>query len=244
MYDENKIPLAPFPSIPENINNASLHNSGEFNGYLLGEEKASISHSISDDYARKVKHAYFACVSYIDAQIGKLLDELENSGLDKNTIVVVWGDHGWHLGDQRMWGKHTIFEKALKSTFIIRLPNNPQIGESIDRVVSSVDIYPTILELCGVGMPYTTDGKSLVPIVKDPNTINWDDASYGFFRKGISVRTDRYRLTQYFREQKPNIELYDHLIDPDETKNISIEKPEIVEQLMPILEEGNTGIYY
>ncbi|MDX2444870.1 MAG: sulfatase, partial [Bacteroidales bacterium] len=221
LYDENKIPLAPFPGIPENINNSSLHNSGEFNGYLLGEEKASISHSISDDYARKVKHAYFACVSYIDAQIGKLLDELENSGLDKNTIVVVWGDHGWHLGDQRMWGKHTIFEKALKSTFIIRLPNNPQIGGSIDRVVSSVDIYPTMLELCGVEMPYTTDGKSLVPIIKDPNTNNWDDASYGYFKKGFSVRTDRYRLTQYFREQKPNIELYDHLIDPDETKNIS-----------------------
>lgn len=244
MYDENKIPLAPFPDIPENINNASLHNSGEFNGYLLGDEKVSTSHSISDDYARKVKHAYFACVSYIDAQIGKLLDELEYYGLDKNTIVVVWGDHGWHLGDQRMWGKHTIFEKALKSTFIIRLPNHPKIGGSIDRVVSSVDIYPTILELCGIGMPYATDGKSLVPIIKDPNTINWNDASYGYFKKGISVRTDRYRLTQYFREQIPTIELYDHLIDPDETKNIAIEKPEIVEQLMPILEKGNTGLYF
>ena len=243
MYEEEDIPLAPFPEIPKNVNTASLHGSGEFNGYRLGEEKGSLSQSVSNDYARKVRHAYFACVSYIDAQIGKLLEELEKSGLAENTIVVVWGDHGWHLGDQRVWGKHTIFERALKSAFIIKVPNSSSGGKTVDKVVSSVDLYPTLMELCQVEMPYQTDGKSLVPIMKNPLFQTWEDASYGYFRNGISLRTWRYRLTKYFREQKPLIELYDHQSDPDETINIVTEKPEIVEQLMPLWEKGNTGLY-
>lgn len=243
LYDEKEIPLSPFPNIPENVNNASLHGSGEFNGYKLGEEKGSLSQSVSDDYARKVRHAYFACVSYIDAQIGKLLDELEKSGLAENTIVVVWGDHGWHLGDQRVWGKHTIFERALKSAFIIKAPNTSSGGKIVDKVVSSVDLYPTLMELCGVEMPHNTDGKSLVPIIKNLLFQTWEDASYGYFRNGISLRTRRYRLTKYFREQEPRIELYDHQTDPNETKNIASENPEIVNQLMPLWEKGNTGLF-
>ncbi len=243
MYNEDEIPLAPFPNIPENINNASLHGSGEFNGYLLGEEKASLTQPLSDDYARKMRHAYFACVSYIDAQVGKLLDELEMSGLAENTIVVVWGDHGWHLGDQRVWGKHTIFERALKSAFIIKAPNTSSNGKTVDKVVSSIDIYPTLMELCEVEMPHQTDGKSLVPIMKNPLLQAWDDASYGYFRNGISLRTQHYRLTKYFRDQEPLIELYDHQTDPNETVNIAAEKPEIVNQLMPLWEKGNTGLF-
>ncbi len=110
LYDESKIPLTPSPDIPNNVNPASLHASGEFNGYKLGEEKAALSKPLSDAYARKLKHAYYAGVSYIDAQVGKVFNELKQLGLDKNTIIVVWGDHGWHLGDDRVWGKHTIAE--------------------------------------------------------------------------------------------------------------------------------------
>jgi len=243
LYDENEIPLAPFPDIPVNINIASLHNSGEFNGYKLGEEKPSIDKPVSDEYARKIRHAYFASISYIDAQVGKLLDELEMSGLAENTIVVVWGDHGWHLGDQRMWGKHTIFERALKSAFIIKAPNTSSRGKTIDNVVSSIDLYPTLMELCGVRMPHLTDGKSLVPIMKNPLFQSWKDASYGYFKNGISLRTQRYRLTKYSREQEPLIELYDHQTDPNEEVNIAAEKPEIVDQLMPLWEKGNTGLF-
>ncbi len=244
MYNENEIPLAPFANIPENVNKASLHGSGEFNGYELGEEKASLIQPLSDDYARKVRHAYFACVSYIDTQVGKLLNELEESGLAKNTIVVVWGDHGWHLGDQLVWGKHTIFEKALRSAFIIKAPNTSTSGKTLDKVVSSIDLYPTLMELCGVEMPHQTDGKSLVPIMKNPLYQTWEDASYGYYRNGISLRTQQYRLTKYFRDQKPLIELYDHQTDPNETVNIAAEKPEIVNQLMPLWEKGNTGLFY
>ncbi|NCB08948.1 MAG: DUF229 domain-containing protein, partial [Bacteroidia bacterium] len=114
-YNEAELPLSPVPFIPENVNKASLHGSSEFNQYKLGEEKASLEAPVSEEYARKLRHAYFACVSYIDAQVGKVLDELEKQGLAENTVVVLWGDHGWHLGDQLVWGKHTVFEKALNS---------------------------------------------------------------------------------------------------------------------------------
>ncbi len=241
LYNENEIPLPPFAAIPENANKASLHGSGELNGYQLGEEKGSLSANVSNAYARKLRHAYYACVSYTDAQIGKLLNELETLGLDENTIVVVWGDHGWHLGDHMVWGKHTIFERSLNSAFLIKAPGKTN-GKSVNKVVSTIDIYPTILELCGVEMPHPTDGKSLMPLLGS-SIQNWEEASFGYFKNGISLRTERYRLTKYFRSQEPLIELYDHKTDPNETINIASENPDIVEQLLPIWEKGNTGLY-
>ena len=110
-------------------------------------------------------------------------------------------------------------------------------------MVSTVDLYPTLMELCGVVMPHQTDGKSLVAIMKDPLLQNWEDVSFGYFRNGISLRTNRYRLTRYFREQQPIMELYDHQTDPYETKNVASENPEIVSQLMPLWEKGNSGVY-
>ncbi len=241
LYNEDEIPLSHNPFIPENVSRASLHGSGEFNGYQLGDEEATLEGPVSDGYARKLRHAYFACVSYIDAQVGKLMDVLEKQGLAENTVVIVWGDHGWHLGDHLVWGKHTIFERALISPFILNIPGKTD-GKSIERVVSTIDIYPTLMELCNVEMPHETDGKSLLPLLSNP-LAKWEDISYGYFRNGISLRTERYRLTKYFRNAKPDIELYDHLTDPDETKNIASEKPEIVEKLKPLWEKGNTGLY-
>ena len=242
MYNEEELPLSPTPFIPENVNVASLHGSGEFNQYKLGEEKASLKSPVSDEYARKMRHAYFACVSYIDAQVGKLIAELENQGLAENTIVVVWGDHGWHLGDQLVWGKHTVFERALKSAFIIKLPGNSN-GKTIDKVVSTTDIYPTLMELCGTPVNHSLDGTSLTGLMKNPEDKNWRNTAYSYFRNGISVRTDRYRMSKFFRKEKPVIELYDHKNNADESTNIAAEKPEIVKQLMPVLEKGNTGLY-
>ena len=239
LYDESKIPLSPNPFIPENVNKASLHNSSEFNGYELGDEKASLKGPVSDAYARKLRHAYFACISYTDAQVGKLLNELEKLHLAKNTVVVIWGDHGWHLGDQLVWGKHTIFERALKSTLIVKVPGVTH-GGSISKVVSTVDIYPTVVEICKLKMPHETDGKSLIPLLKGRDD-GREDVSFGYFNKGISMRTDKYRLTRYFRKEEPTIELYDHLTDPNETKNIAATHPELVNSLMKEWEKGNTG---
>lgn len=241
MYDESSIPVSPNPFIPDNVNAESLHGSSEFNSYRLGDETVSLNGSVSDAYSRKLRHAYFACVSYIDAQVGRLMGELERQGLAENTVVVIWGDHGWHLGDQLIWGKHTIFERALKSTFIINVPG-ATTGRVVDKVVSTVDIYPTLTGLCNLEMPGHTDGKSLVPLLLGEGN-EWENASYGYFRNGISLRTERYRLTKYFRSAEPVIELYDHKTDPNETRNIAPENPAVVEQLMPLWAKGNNGIF-
>lgn len=245
LYDEDSLPLSPVPFIPEGISKASLHGSGEFNGYKLGDEQASLEGPVSEEYARKLRHAYAACVSYIDAQIGMVLDELERLGLDENTHVIIWGDHGWHLGDQLVWGKHTIFDYATRSTLFI-LPKNEdlrpktqirpktqELRHKIDAVVGTVDLYPTIMELCGVEMPYVGDGESLVPLMENPDML-WEDAKFSYFNRGISLRTERYRLTKYFREQEPTIELFDHFEDPYESRNVAKELPQVVDSLLAI----------
>ncbi len=248
MYEESQIPISPIQYLPENTHKASLHGSGEFNGYLLGDEKASLEGPVSEEYARKVRHAYAACISYIDAQIGILLKELEVLDLADNTHVIIWVDHGWHLGDQNVWGKHTIFDWATRSTLMIQMAQGSEIktqvgGGIINQVVGTVDLYPTIMELCGVEMPHETDGRSLVSLMKDPETVAWENQSFSYFRKGISLRTEHYRLTKYFRKQEPKIELYDHFTDPYESKNIAADNKGIVDSFIVIWETGNTGLY-
>lgn len=241
LYDESKIPLTQSPDIPKNVNQASLHQSSEFNGYKLGDEKASLKKPLSDAYARKLKHGYYASVSYVDTQIGKVLTELKKQKLDKNTIVVVWGDHGWHLGDDRVWGKHTLSEYALKSPLIIKVPGMK--AASCEKVVSSVDFYPTLMELCQIKPQTSLDGQSLLPLLKNPDLSNWDNRAYSYFRKGISLRTDRYRFTTYFRPETPVQELYDHKTDPYENNNIAGTHPDVIKSIMPLWIKGNTGLY-
>lgn len=242
LYERDKIPLSPNGKIPQNIDNNSLHNSGELNGYQLTDEKAGLEQPLSNAYAKKIRHAYLASVSYVDAQIGKVLTELKKQGLAKNTIVVVWGDHGWHLGDQQTWGKHTLFENALKSALIIKDPRNTSHKKTVESIVESVDIYPTLLELCNVPLSHSTDGESLKKAIYE-NGPDREGFAYSYFKNGISLRTKKYRLTKYYRKTEPTIELYNHNKDPHETINVASNYPEIVEQLLPKLEKGNTGLY-
>ncbi|WP_339868775.1 sulfatase [uncultured Algoriphagus sp.] len=241
LYDEDKIPLAKNPEKPQHVANASLQESGEFNGYELGEEKAGLDHVLSNEYARKIKHAYYAAASYSDAQIGLILNELKALELDQNTIVIVWGDHGWHLGEQQIWGKHTLFENALNSALIFKIPGS-KVSKIDNSIVESVDIYPTLMELVGVEKPNNLDGESFASLLNSKNSQK-GNVAYSYYHNGISMRTDRYRLTKYFREAEPTIELYDHQTDPLESINIAAGNPELVANLMPILEEGNTGLY-
>jgi arylsulfatase A-like enzyme len=242
LYERDDIALTPSPDIPENIHTASLHGSGEFNHYALGEEKASLTEPLSDEYARKLRHAYYASVSYVDAQVGKVLDELERLGLEENTIVVVWSDHGWQLGDHRVWGKHTNFEQSLRSVLMIK---TPQMTEAVrcDKIVGTVDIYPTLTALCKVPLEREVDGQSLLPLIADPASDDWQDYTFSYYKNGISLRTDRYRLTKYYREEQPALELYDHQHDPYENRNVAAEQPEVVEKLMPLWKQGDTGLY-
>jgi iduronate 2-sulfatase len=242
LYDESKIALTPSPGIPANINKKSLHQSEEFNSYRLGDEKASLEKPVSDNYARKLKHAYFAAVSYTDALIGKVLSELKQLGLEKNTIIILWSDHGWHLGDDLVWGKHTLFEWALRSALLVKTPDMYK-ATTCDKIISSVDIYPSLMELCGTPMPQKTDGVSFTKLLMNPKTRDWENAAFSYFNNGISVRTTQYRLTKYFRKEEPTVELYDHTKDPYENNNIATANPDLVKKLMKILEKGDTGVY-
>lgn len=242
LYDEQSIPISPMPDVPENCSTFSLHNSEEFNGYLLGEEKASIEHRVSDQYAKKIRHAYFACISYMDAQVGKVLDALESSGQADNTIIILWGDHGWHLGDLRVWGKHTLHETSLSSALVIKAPGFKK-GIKNMRIVNAVDIYPTLMDLCGVAKPAGLDGHSFVNLLNNPNDKRWKDVSYSYYRNGVTIRTPKYRFTQYFNKGDTITELYKYGKDRIERKNIAKENPKIVKQLLPMWKNGVTFSY-
>lgn len=242
-YETSELPLTLSPDLPANVNPASFHNSGEFNSYKAGEEHPSLTHPVSDDYARKLTHAYYAAISYSDAQIGKLLQALEDNGLAENTVVVVWGDHGWHLGDHRVWGKHTLSETALRSPLIIKIPGMERAGQISRHIVSTVDIYPTLMEICQVPMPHKTDGKSFMDILKYAKAPQWSNVAYGYFNNGVTVRTEQFRFTRYFRDAEPVIELYNHKKDPNENRNIAGDRKARVRRLMPLLEEGYAGFY-
>ena len=244
LYEEDELSLSQAYGLPKNVNAASLTQSEEINQYLDGDETPSLTKPVSDAYARKLRHAYFAAVSYVDAQVGKVLDELERLGLAENTIIVLWGDHGWQLGDHRIWGKHTLSEQSLRSAFIIKAPGYLK-GQKTEYIVSAVDIYPSLLELCKLPEPQNIklDGKSLTPLLAGKKLKNSEIVSYAYFNNGITMRSPRYRLTRYFRDETPVIELYDHVRDPFENRNIANENSGLIQKLMPLLEKGNTGIF-
>jgi arylsulfatase A-like enzyme len=241
MYNEAKIPLAPYRSPPSDTDpKVSLHKSGELTPRYTGFAKKGV---VSEEEALRLRHAYFACVSYVDAQVGCVLDELDRLGLRDSTIVIVWGDHGWHLGDHGIWGKHTLHEVALRSPLLVRLPDMLMPGTPTDGLVESVDIYPTVAELCGLNLPTGLDGKSFARLLADP-AADGKSAAYGFWARGRahSIRTPRYRLTLWTKHGQPaevaQIELYDHRSDPNETENIATDHPVLVQELLGKLRRG------
>lgn len=242
LYEEDQLTLTPTPALPEQVNRASLHNSAEFNQYQLGDERASLDNALSDRYSRKLLHGYYACVSYIDAQIGKVLEALKENNLEDNTIVVLWSDHGWHLGDYRVWGKHTLFDRSLRSVLILRTPAMTK-GVKIKRIVSAVDIGATLLDLCAVPEMPDADGRSMAPLLMNSEDRSWEDVAFSYYRRGVTMTTSRYRFTKYFRDEQPNMELFDHKIDPLETRNIAAERPSLIRKLEPLWKKGNTGLF-
>lgn len=230
LYDPDTLPLAPNPDVPTALNPASLHPSNEMFRNYKHTEQGGTGVRISDAYARTLRHAYFASVSYVDAQVGKILGEVDRLGLRENTVVVVWGDHGWHLGDQTIWGKHTTLDRSLRSLLLIRTPAMSSPGIATHGLVESVDLYPTLAELAGLETPDGLSGTSLVPLLQDPHHPGKAGAfSYWYGRQ--SLRTDQYRLTVFADSTEPRVELFDYATDPHETRNVAIEQPEIVARL-------------
>lgn len=195
-----------------------------------------------DDLKRKLIHGYYAGVSYMDAQLGKVIDELKRLNLDENTIVVLWGDHGWHLGDHAIWTKHTNFEQANRIPLIIQAPGITQPGSVTKHFAETVDIYPTLAALAGMprpSVPQPFDGIDLTPVLEDA-TKQLKDHDYHAFPMGgylgEAIRTDRYRMVRWTHMQRDDqdvlFELYDYGNDPFETKNVASEKPDVVKQLL------------
>jgi iduronate 2-sulfatase len=165
IYKDAKLAPIPHPGKPEGL--STWHSSGEFRQYASGGKDAWSEHA----YADQLRRSYAACVSYADNQVAQLLANLDKLGIRKNTIVVLWGDHGWHLGEHAVWGKHTLFEESLRAPLVISAPGMEKPGAKTDAIVETVDIYPTLCELSGVPKPDGLSGKSLTKYLEDPYTV-------------------------------------------------------------------------
>jgi iduronate 2-sulfatase len=179
------------------------------------------------DEARRLIHGYYACVSFVDVQIGRVLDELRRLGLDKNTIVVLWGDHGWKLGDYGYWCKHTNYELDTRAPLLIRVPGQPTRNR-VPALVEFVDVYPTLCAAAGLPTPGHVQGQSLLGFVRGKQK-TWDKPALSQYprqnKMGYALRTDRYRYVRWQNHQNPAqveaVELYDHQTDPGETRNLA-----------------------
>lgn len=221
MYDEKEIKLADNPYKPKNAPQQSMHTFGELRAY----NSIPPTGPVHDSTAYKLVHGYYACVSYTDAQIGKVLTALEDLELDENTIVILWGDHGWNLGDHGLWCKHCNFETALHTPLIIRAPGKKS-GIKTDALVEYVDVYPTLCDLTGLSIPFHTQGTSLTPLFANPQQ-SWKEAVYCRWIKGETIVTKSHTYTEWFDDSGKSTArmLYDLNNDPHENVNIS-ENPE------------------
>ena len=292
LYDPSKIQLAKHTEAPENGATMGLHPSFELRARYGIPKKGPID----DDLARTLKHAYLACVSYVDAQIGKMIDAIDDAGVRENTIIIVWSDHGWHLGDMGIWGKATNYEIATRVPLIIWTPDMPENtrGKKSNALVELIDMYPTLTELAGLEKPEHLEGQSFVPVIENPDK-EWKAAAFSQFPTpalrewaanplsqgmretyfgplieeveakikkqqgpkwnrslyendlmGYSMRTKRYRFIVWKDYKNPKkepvfLELFDHQTDPNETKNIAHENPELVARLMNQYNKGWIG---
>ena len=240
LYDPAKIELAANPFPPKNVTQYSLTNSGEIRVY----EGIPKQGDISPEMARQLKHGYYACISFTDANVGKLLEELDRLKLMENTIIVLWGDHGWKLGEHNAWCKHSNFENDANAPLIIRAPGQKSPGGKTKALVEFVDIYPTLCDLAGLSKPKHLEGHSAAPLLDDPEK-PWKTAAFNQYPRrnimGYSMKTDRYRFTAWKNKNTGKVvatELYDHETDPAENENIAGDKPELVAKLQKQLDAG------
>jgi iduronate 2-sulfatase len=246
LYDADKIPVPAIDKLPQGSPPFAGHVNGELHSYA----NVPKGEPIPVDFAKQLRHGYYACISYTDAQVGRLLDALDKEGLADNTIVVLWGDHGWQLGDHGLWHKHTNFELATRAPLMLSIPKQKTAGTKCSSPVEFVDVYPTLADLCGLPIPKGLDGLSLKPQIENPATPSTKVAISQYPRgggktglgqlMGYSIRDDRWRLTVWRSRKDGTIaatELYDETNDPNETVNVA-DKPEnkaVIEKLSKML---------
>lgn len=250
MYPPDSIHLPENYFPPSDVPPAALQSGYELRGYAGMPPQGEIPH----DDALNLIRGYRACVSFLDAQVGRVLAELDRLGLREKTIVVLWGDHGYHLGENSLWTKMTNFEVATRVPLIISVPGQKTVGQPSNALVESVDIYPTLAQLCGLPQPSQLEGLSLVPVIEDPRR-SWKSAAFSQYGRGPtskfdpkihpmgrSIRTDRYRYTEWRDPQGALVgtELYDQDEDPENNVNLAVrpENAALVTQLATRLQQG------
>jgi len=229
LYDRDIIEIAPNRYRPKNAP-ASLRGSGEFGSY----HDRDIPYN-STAFHRIARHGYYACVSYADALVGRLLAELDRLSLTDNTIVVLWGDHGWNLGEHNFWSKHNLLHNSTHAPLIISAPGVEK-NVKTDGIVELIDIYPTLCELTGIEPPAQLEGKSMVPLLRDPRRPG-KRVAFTKWRNGLTVTTRDYTYTEYNVTERM---LFDRRSDPRENRNVA-EQPEYqetVRQLSRLLTQG------
>jgi iduronate 2-sulfatase len=242
LHDPAKLPMPKHEGYPVGAPEFALKKGGEIKNYKPVPEDGLFK---DKNLIRKLIHGYYASTSYMDAQFGKVIAELTRLGLDKNTIVVLWGDHGFHLGDHGFWTKHTNYEQASRIPIIIRAPGVTKPGSATQQFIETVDLYPTLVGLAGLPqlkVQQPIEGESHVPVLTNPSA-RVSDHVYLCYKRGKlvgrAIRIERYRLVEWKEPAKPAdtavIELYDYKDDPMETKNLASKRPEIVKPLRAIL---------
>ncbi len=230
LYNPNELPLAPNDFHPVGAPGYTLLDNAGIYKYENGPEKGNRPTS---EQELKAVHGYLACISYVDAQFQKLIDELKKQQLYNNTIIVVYGDHGFQIGEHDSWGiKHSNYEISTHAPLFIRIPDTKNMGHSTNALVEFIDIYPTLADYCQLPQPkkYQLEGISLRPLIENPS-VKLKDAAFSVYPKsiqdigrslGLSMVTERYRLVRWSVPEKSydQYELYDHQIDAQENFNL------------------------
>ncbi|MFK7935415.1 MAG: sulfatase, partial [Saprospiraceae bacterium] len=228
MYNREEINLPESYVQPESTPKVAFHNFGELRQYAGVPKKGKLS----DDYAKELLHGYYACVSYVDAQIGKVMKELENLGLAENTIVILWGDHGWNLGEHQIWCKHSTFETSLNAPLMVKVPGLTN-GTKTDVITEYIDIYPSLCDLAGIEKPAHLEGESFVPIIK--NGERKKNFAVSKFNNAVCLIEGDLFYTEWTDDTGKAYArmLFDHSNDPLELNNLAekVEHQEMVLQL-------------
>lgn len=237
LYQPEQLPMPAFTDAPVGAPDYALHDGGELRQYSDMPPKGEIDAAMT----RQLIHGYYAATSYADALVGKLIETLDATGLTENTIVVLWGDHGWHLGDHSIWCKHTNYEQAARIPLIVAAPGGAKNARS-KSFIETVDLYPTLAELAGLPPKAGLDGVSQADVVVDPVASVRDHVIHVYprgGRLGRAIRTDRYRMVEWkvpgSSPDSAEFELYDYDADPLETKNLAAIETAKLEELQKIL---------